>query len=76
MICVIQTEHASRLPELVVCQALEGCLCCNGHEDRQLDGAMWEMERAGAGFGGLIRVMRQESSQKRIPLSVGAGEGD
>lgn len=70
MICVIQTEHTSRLSELLICQALEGCLCCDGHKDRQWDGAMREVESAGAGFGGLIRVMRQKSSQRRISFSV------
>ena len=70
MVCIIQTKHTSRLPELFICQALEGCLCSDRHKDRQRDGAMREVEGACAGLGCLIRDMRQISSQKRMSSSV------
>lgn len=53
MVRIIQAQHAPGLTELVVREALDGGLGCDGHEDREWDGAMREFEGACAGFCGL-----------------------
>lgn len=53
MVRIIQAQRAPGLTELVVREALDGGLGCDGHEDREWDGAMREFEGACAGFCGL-----------------------
>ena len=50
MIRIIQTQLASRLSELFGRQTLERRLRRDRHEDRERDGAVREVEGAGAGF--------------------------
>lgn len=69
MICVIQTEHTPCFSQLIVGQAFKRCLCRDGHEDRQWNGAMREVEGACAGFGGL------PGTKKKVDISNGLFEG-
>lgn len=50
MVGIIETEHAASLFELVVGQTLERGLSRDGHEDREGDVAMGEVQGARAGF--------------------------
>jgi hypothetical protein len=43
MISIVQTQPTPRRLELLRRQALETGLRSDRHEDRQLDGAMWQM---------------------------------
>jgi hypothetical protein len=60
MISIVQTKPTPRRLELLGCQTLETSLCSDGHEDGQLDGAMWQVEGCCSGFGRLycVRVSR------------------
>ena len=61
MACIIKAKHASCFAQLVICQAFEGRLCRNGHEDGQWDIAVGYFESASARFGCLWRESHYES---------------
>lgn len=58
MVCVVETEVASRLSQLFGREALERGLSCDWHEHREQHGAMGELEDRSAGFGGLLLKCR------------------
>lgn len=59
MICIVQTQPTARLLQLFGCQALQRRLRGDRHENRQINGAMRQMERRGTGLGGLNGVKKQ-----------------
>lgn len=56
MISIVQTKPTTRLLKLLRSQALETSLGSDGHEDGQLDRAMWKVQDCCPGFGSLLRI--------------------
>ena len=54
MISIVQTKPTTRLLKLLRSQALETSLGSDGHEDGQLDRAMWKVQDCCPGFGSLF----------------------